>query len=373
MQKVLRFLLVLALTIPFTSFSTEHEEDHGDHNAPAKELTADEQREKNLEFVKHHTKDSHDFGIFADESEHKHYGFPLPVILWTDNGLVTFSSAAFNHDDSGKEIVEQGGQKFTKHHGKIYQLEEGAEKLEFDNEHHPTNAKAILLDFSITKNVFVTILMCILLFFLFRGVAKSYKNGLAPSGSAKFFEPIIVFVRDEIAIPNIGERHYRKYMPYLLTVFFFIWFLNLAGMTPLGINVTGNIALTSALAIMTYLITTFTAKKDYWMHIFWMPGVPWPMKIVLAPIELLGTFIKPFALMIRLYANMLAGHLVLGALIAAVFYFNAVAAKGAFVGLTFFLNLIELLVALLQAYIFTMLTALYFGSAAEEHDHSHAH
>lgn len=374
MQKVLRVLLVLILMTPAMSWAEHHEEKgHGDHGSEGKEITADEQRARNLEFVKHHTKDSHDFGILADESEHKHYGFPLPVILWTDNGLVMFSSSKFNHDDAGKQIVEQDGLRFTKLHGKIYQLDEGVEEIQFDEHHHPTNAKAIALDFSITKNVFVTILMCVLMFFLFRGVAKSYKSGLAPTGSAKFLEPIIVFVRDEIAIPNIGEKHYRKYMPYLLTVFFFIWFLNLAGMTPLGINVTGNIALTSALAILTYLITTFTAKKDYWMHIFWMPGVPVPMKIILAPIELLGTIIKPFALMIRLYANMLAGHLVLGALIAAVFYFNAVAAKGAFVGLTFFLNLIELLVALLQAYIFTMLTALYFGAASEEHDHAHAH
>ena len=161
-------------------------------------------------------------------------------------------------------------------------------------------------------------------------------------------------------------------MVYLLSVFFFIWFLNLSGMTPLGINVTGNIAFTAALAVMTYLITTFTAKKDYWMHIVWMPGVPVPMKIILFPIELLGTIIKPFALMIRLYANMLAGHVVLGMLLVAAYGFSSYFASGAFIGLTFFMNIIELLVALLQAYIFTMLTALYFGAAAEEHDHEHA-
>jgi F-type H+-transporting ATPase subunit a len=374
MQNFLLFLFFLATSASTYSFANDTKnENHKEVNSHDKELSAEDQREQNLEFVKHHTKDSHDFGLLVDESEHAHYGFPLPIILWTDKGLVTFSSSAFEHDDDGKVVVEKENMKFSKIHGKIYQLDSGETEVIFGNDHHPLNAHQIHLDFSITKNVAVTIMMCILLFFVFRAVAKSYTSGLSPKGSAKFFEPIIVFVRDEIAIPNIGEKSYRKYMPYLLTVFFFIWFLNLAGMTPLGINVTGNIALTSALAIMTYLITTFTAKKDYWMHIFWMPGVPWPMKIVLAPIELLGTFIKPFALMIRLYANMLAGHLVLGALIAAVFYFDAVAAKGAFVGLTFFLNLIELLVALLQAYIFTMLTALYFGAAAEEHDHAHAH
>lgn len=397
MQKVLRFLLVFVLVTPMASLASHHEgEEHGHHDdhhgEEKKELTADEQREKNLEFVKHHTKDSYDFGIVTDESEGKHYGFPLPVILW-DDGIHFFLSSAFHH---GHDVVESNGNYYMLNYhgdGKIYKCDEHGniltkevkykEKEEIKDEatgelktvevEKSKVVKLMPLDFSITKNVFVTILMCVVLFLVFRGVAKSYRSGLAPSGSAKFFEPIIMFVRDEIAIPNIGDKHYKKYMPYLLTVFFFIWFLNLAGMTPLGINVTGNIALTSALAILTYLITTFTAKKDYWMHIFWMPGVPWPMKIILAPIELLGTIIKPFALMIRLYANMLAGHLVLGALIAAVFYFNAAAAKGAFVGLTFFLNMIELLVALLQAYIFTMLTALYFGSASEEHDHAHAH
>jgi F-type H+-transporting ATPase subunit a len=225
------------------------------------------------------------------------------------------------------------------------------------------------LDLSITKNVFIIFLMSILMFFLFRGIAKSYRTGLAPTGAAKFFEPIILFIRDDIAIPNIGEKQHKKYMVYLLTVFFFIWFLNLAGMTPLGINVTGNLAVTAALALCTFVITTFTAKKDYWMHIVWMPGVPVPMKIMLFPIEVIGMFVKPFALMIRLYANMLAGHIVLGALIAAVFFFDAFLAKGAFIGLTFFMNIIELLVALLQAYIFTMLTALYFGAAAAEGHH----
>jgi F-type H+-transporting ATPase subunit a len=155
-------------------------------------------------------------------------------------------------------------------------------------------------------------------------------------------------------------------MVYLLTVFFFIWFLNLAGMTPLGINVTGNLAITGALALFTFVLTTFTGNKNYWMHIFWMPGVPVPMKIILIPIELIGMLVKPFALMIRLYANMFAGHVVLGALIGVVYFFDSIFAQGAFVGLTFFMNIIELLVALLQAYIFTMLTALYFGGASQE-------
>jgi F-type H+-transporting ATPase subunit a len=209
---------------------------------------------------------------------------------------------------------------------------------------------------------------------LFVSLAKSYtKNGGISSGAGRFFEPIVLYVRDEIAIPNIGEKHYKKYMSFLLTIFFFIWFLNIFGLTPLGINVTGNIAVTAGLAIITYLITTFTAKKDYWMHIFWMPGVPVLMKLILAPIELLGTIIKPFSLMIRLYANIFAGHIVLMSLVALMFIFhNWVGSSMSFL-LSFAISLIEILVALLQAYIFTMLSALYFGAASEEHHHEEAH
>lgn len=366
MHNLIRFFLFLSLS--FSSYANETHAKVDDHNAPAKELTPEELREKNTEFVKHHTKDSHDFGIVTDESEGAHYGFPLPVILW-DGGIHFFMSSKLNH---GHATVESNGKfyRLDTHSNKIYKTDATGE-LTHDEHGHVTNAKP--LDFSITKNVLVTILMCALMFFVFKGFAKSYATGLAPTGAAKFFEPIVLFIRDDIAIPNIGEKHYKKYMNYLLTVFFFIWFLNLAGMTPLGINVTGNIALTFALALITFVITHATSKKDYWMHIFWMPGVPVPMKILLIPIELIGIFVKPFALMIRLYANMLAGHIVLGSLIAAVFYFNNIGAKGAFLGLTFFMNIIEVLVALLQAYIFTMLTALYFGSASAEHEHEHEH
>src|SRR5699024_470392 len=134
---------------------------------------------------------------------------------------------------------------------------------------------------------------------LFSSLARSYKkNGGIASGAGRFMEPLILYIRDEIAIPNIGEKHYKKYMSHLLTIFFFVWFLNMFGLTPLGVNVTGNITITAALALLTYIITTTTAKKDYWKHIFWMPGVPVLMRVVLAPIELLGTIIKPFSLMI---------------------------------------------------------------------------
>jgi F-type H+-transporting ATPase subunit a len=209
---------------------------------------------------------------------------------------------------------------------------------------------------------------------MFSSMAKSYKSNKGlPKGIGRFLEPIILYIKNDIAIPNIGEKHYKKYMSYLLTVFFFVWIVNLFGLTPLGVNVTNNIAVTFTLAILTYLITTFTAKKDYWMHIFWMPGVPAPMKLVLAPIELLGTIIKPFSLMIRLYANITAGHIVMMSIIGLMFIFKNWVGSSLSFFLAFVLSILELLVAALQAYIFTMLSALYFGSASEEHHHEEHH
>ena len=205
---------------------------------------------------------------------------------------------------------------------------------------------------------------------MFKRMADGYKkNGGMPKGVGRLLEPIVIYVRDDIAIPNIGEKHYRRYMSYLLTVFFFVWIVNLFGITPLGMNVTNNIAVTFCLALFTFIITNVTAKKDYWKHIFWMPGVPVPMKIILAPIELLGVFIKPFSLMIRLYANITAGHIVLMSLIGLMFIFKSWIGSPLSFMLAFVLGILELLVAALQAYIFTMLSALYFGAAVEEHEH----
>lgn len=318
------------------------------------------------EFIGHHLLDSYDFHLFSYEDDSKkehHVGFPLPVILF-DNGLHVFSSAGFHGEE---HAVESNGNFYKVHHGKIYKVA---------NEHAQVSHedKPVLLDFSITKNVFVIFLVVLLMFFLFKGLAKSYtkNNGIA-SGVGRFFEPLVLFIRDEIAIPNIGEKHYKKYMSFLLTVFFFIWFLNMFGLTPIGINVTGNIAITFSLAIITYLITNLSANKNYWGHIFWMPGVPAPMKLILMPIELLGTIIKPFSLMIRLYANMLAGHVVIMSIIGLMFIFKSWIGSPLSFFLAFFLSILEVLVAFLQAYIFTMLASLYFGAANEEHHHDDHH
>lgn len=327
------------------------------------------------EYILHHIKDAHDFHLFSyndSEGHRKHIGFPLPVIVYSSKGLRTFMSSEFHHDDSGHHVVERDGVSLVKYHEKIYELEEGAHGVEFDEQHHPTNAHAVL-DLSITKSVFGFLLVSLLMLFAFGRLAKQYKKQAVPTGFGRVLEPLILYVRDEIARPNIGEKHYRRFTGFLMTVFFFIWISNLLGLTPLGFNITGQIAVTFSLALFTYLITQFSGTKDYWKHIFWMPGVPVPMKIILAPIELLGTLTKPFSLMIRLFANISAGHIVVMSLISiAIIMKSTLGAAGATVlslALSFFLTLIELLVAFLQAYIFTMLSALFIGMAVEEHDH----
>lgn len=331
-------------------------------------------KEEIKEYIDHHLQDSHSFNIASytdDQGNEVHWGFPLPVILW-DDGLKVFSSSKFHH---GETVAESGGDYYRLYHNKIYRTDaEGT--MEYDAEDHPTNVKP--LDLSITKNVVMMLVTGLLLFWIFVSMAKTYtKYGGVPKGVAKFFEPIVLYIRDDIAIPNIGEEKYRRYLPLLLTIFFFIWFLNMFGLTPLGVNVTGNIAVTTALAVIVFLITNFTGTKDYWKHIFDPLGdaMPWYGKlviyIILVPIEILGIFIKPFALLIRLYANMTAGHVVLMSLIGLIFIFKSWVGGPLSFGLSFAISLIELLVALLQAYIFTMLSALYFGFASEEHDHGH--
>ncbi|MFD0992671.1 F0F1 ATP synthase subunit A [Tenacibaculum geojense] len=330
-------------------------------------------------YKKHHLADSHDFNLFSytnSQNERVHVGFPLPVIVWTSKGLTGFMSSEFHHNDDGHVIVEKGGVKLAKIHSKIYELDNGATEVSFDEEHHATNAHKVI-DFSITKSIVGVLLAGLLMFLGFGSLAKSYKKGAIPTGIGRFLEPLVLYVRDEIARPNIGEKHYRKFMGFLLTVFFFIWILNLLGLTPLGFNVTGQITVTVCLALFTFFIVQFSGNKDYWKHIFWMPGVPVPMKIILAPIEVLGMLTKPFSLLIRLFANITAGHAVVMGLVAVAYTAREVlgTAGGFSVSLllTLFISLIEVLVAFLQAFIFTMLSSLFIGMAVEEHDHDHAH
>lgn len=320
------------------------------------------------ELINGHIGDSHEFHV-ADWDGHP-ISFNLPVILWTNEGLRIFSSAAFHHDNSGSEVVDADGVKLVRYNNVIF-YQEAFENLSEDDK-SAFNFEARPLDFSITKNVFSMLLSVVLLLFLFLTVAKSYsKNDKAPTGLAGFLEPLVLFVRDDIARPNIGEKHYAKYLPYLLTIFFFIWINNLIGLIPFfpfSSNLTGNIYFTFVLASITFLITTFSGKKYYWSHIF-LPPVPKALYPIMWPVEIIGMLTKPFALMIRLFANITAGHIIILSLISLIFIFQTPAiapVSGLFV---LFMSVLELLVAALQAYVFTLLSALFIGQAVEEHDH----
>ena len=365
-------LLLFALCFSLQGFASSESDDKADGAVSTKEEVE--------AYIQHHIKDSHDFHLFSytnGAGERKHVGFPLPVIVWSSNGLASFMSSAFHHDDSGEVIVEKNGSRFVKLHSKIYELDGGANEVKFDEAHHPTNAHKVL-DFSMTKSVVGILLVGLLMLWGFSSLAKQYKTKKVPTGFGRVLEPLVIYVRDEIAKPNIGEKKYRKFTGYLLTVFFFIWILNLLGLTPLGFNVTGQLAVTAALAIFTLIIYTVSGNRDYWMHMLWMPGVPVLIRPVLAIIELAGAFlIKPFSLLVRLFANISAGHIVVMSLIAIMFTLKnslgVAGATGLSLVLSFFITLIEVLVAFLQAYIFTMLSALFIGMAVAEHDHEHEH
>ncbi len=366
MKRIVFNLLALIFTVNFALAAGE--EGHSEEFNPT-------------ETAMHHIKDAHQFDIFGHN-----FTLHLPVILWTNTcELVTFSSKEFQGDDSGQTIVEKKGIGFVKFHEKIYYANTTKDAegnyvsspnvLNLDDEHHPINKRP--LDFSITKNVFsmwLSILVLLIVGFAAGSFYKSAKYKGIPKGVAKVLEPLVVFVRDEIAVPNIGKKRYKKYMPYLLTVFFFIWLNNVMGLIPFfpfGANLTGNIAITFTLAIFTFLITTFSGNKDYWKHIFWTPGVPFPMKIFLAPIEIIGMFTKPFSLMVRLFANITAGHIIILSLVGLIFIFRSYLVGIPSVIGVVFISVIEILVTALQAYIFTTLSALYFGMATEEHHEEH--
>lgn len=326
------------------------------------------------DYIQHHVKDSHDFHLFDyfSNGEKHEVGFPLPVILWGENGLTTFMSSAFHHDDSGSVIVEKGGSRFVKSHGVIYELNDGAETVEFDAAHHPTNATKPF-DWSITKSVFGILLIGLLMLLWFGKLGRQYKTKSVPTGFGRVLEPLVIYVRDEIAKPNIGPK-YRKFTGYLMTVFFFVWILNMVGLAPFGFNVTGQLAVTAALAVITLLIYLFSSNKHFWSHQLWMPGVPYLIRPLLAVIELAGTLlIKPFALMVRLFANITAGHIVVMSLISIGIVMQkdmtAFGSTTLSLVLAMFITVIEVLVAFLQAYIFTMLSALFIGMAVEEAHH----
>ncbi len=312
----------------------------------------------------HHALDAHEFHLTDD------FVIPLPVILWTEEGLVTFMSSEFHHDDEGHHVVERNGMSFVKMHEKIYQLDAGAHHMVVGADHHPENAHVVTMDFSLTKNIVSIFIVAFLLLFVFIKAAKRYKPGTVPGGIAKWMEPLVLMVRD-IAKENIEENKFKKFIPYLLTVFFFILFGNLLGLVPFlaNPNVTGSISITFMLAMFTFGIQMLNSNKGYWGHIFAPPGVPKALYIILVPIEIAGVFIKPAALMIRLFANITAGHIIVVSLISIIFINQSVAWSALSVPMTLFISTLELLVAFLQAYIFTMLSALFIGMAVESAHH----
>lgn len=310
------------------------------------------------EVILEHIRDAHEWHLWG--SAEKSLSLPLPVVLW-DEGWHIFSASRFEH---GKKVVEDAGKYYRIVHEKIYKTNASGLLLQ-DASAHITNERP--LDLSITKNVVATFLSVLILCSVFISISASYKDYLPSSLSARLLEPLILFVRDELAIPNIGAKKYRPYLPFLLTIFFFILVNNILGLLPAAPNVTGNISTTLVLASMTFIIVNLTAKKAYWKHIFWMPGVPVPVRFLLAPIEFAGVFIKPLTLCIRLFANMTAGHIIILSFICLIFIFKNIFAAGFAMPFALFISLLEVLVAFLQAFIFTALSALFIGIALEEH------
>jgi len=311
-------------------------------------------------FIMDHIADSHEWHILT-KKDGKSVAIYLPVIVYTkDKGIDIFSSKKLAHGQvyKGYKLEEEGELK-----GKIVTV----------NEEGEVNENNFPLDFSITKTVVGLFFSAFIGLLLFLSLSRSYKKtGIShPKGIQSFLEPIILFVRDDIAIANIGKHKYEKFMPYLLTVFFFILINNLMGLVPFpppfGANVTGNIAVTFVLALCTFLITQFNGNKNYWRHIFATPGVPFWLLPVMIPVELIGIISKPFALMIRLFANITAGHIIVLSLVCLIFIFKSLGVAPVSILFVIFMDCLELLVAFLQAYVFTLLSALFISLAVEEH------
>ncbi|MEJ6776335.1 MAG: F0F1 ATP synthase subunit A [Crocinitomicaceae bacterium] len=361
------FLTVTLMLLSSAVFALEDESSHEHEDEKAFNVN---------EMIKHHISDAHEWHLWGDT--HDGTTIYLPVIL-IDGGLKMFSSSHLYHGES-KTVTDESGREFhykvgkgsaagyAMYHEEIYRLINGELVFEYG---HPANGSNVY-DLSITRNVASLFITFFLMILIMLSVARFYKkNGaVAPKGIAKFIEPLIVFVRDDIAKANIGEAKYKKYVHYLLTIFFFIWVSNLTGLIPLlGSNLTGNISVTLFLASATLLITVFSGNKSYWKHIFATPGVPVALMPIMIPIELVGILTKPFALMIRLFANITAGHIIILALVSIIFINQSAVWGFLSVPMALFISVLELLVAFLQAYLFAMLSALFIGAAVEEAHH----
>lgn len=357
--KALILLLSLSGLVFFTNVATASE-----IHAPAADSAKTEEGHEKFNagtFIIDHLTDKYDWHLWGS---HEHpTSIPLPVVLYSSTqGLNVFLSSKFHH---GKEAY------------KGYRLNHEGHIEREDN--------AAFYDFSITKTVTEILIASLLLLWMGISVANAYtkRKGLAPTGFQNALELIILFVRDDIAKTAIGEKHYMRFVPFLLTIFFFIFLNNFLGLIPIfpgGANVTGNIAVTFTLAFIVLVLTLFIGNKHYWAHILWMPGVPaWVKIFLLTPIEIIGVFQRPFILMIRLFANITAGHIVILSFICLIFVFGSGSDAGGWgfspVSMAFaiFMFSMELLVAFLQAYVFTLLTSMYIGSCVEEPHHAEHH
>lgn len=339
--------LCLILVSVFSSARGQHEAatEGGSHD------THKSEKFNASDVILHHVMDDHVWHLWDG-----HYGtIYLPVIVYSsEKGLDVFSS--HNFYDENHNIVPYNG--YVLEHNKIYLA--------------GTHTK--VFDLSITKNVAMLFINAALLLIVFSAVSKGYRKnaGKAPSGIQSFFEPIILFVRDEVVKPNIGDK-YEKFLPYMLSLFFFILFGNILGLLPGAGNLTGNIAVTLVLAVLTFLITNFNGNKAYWSHILWTPGVPLPLRLIILPVEIIGIFTKPISLTVRLFVAITAGHIVILSLICLAFIFHSVWIGGASSLMILFISLIELLVAGIQAYVFTLFSSLYIGMAIADHGHDDHH
>ncbi len=340
---------------------------------PASDSTfAKEHKQKKAEsfnpgdMIMEHVVDNHEWHIL--EIGHFELTVPLPVILYYDGKLYTFCSSRFHNEEhayQGFSLPEAGPDK-----GKIVRTS-------------AIPAEPKVYDFSITKTVLAIMISALLMLLIFISIARAYANNRnkAPKGIQSMLEPLIIFIRDDIAKSSIGEKKYEKYMPYLLTIFFFIFLNNILGLIPIfpgGANVTGNIAVTMVMAVFTFILTTVNGNKHYWVDIVNTPGVPWWLKLplpLMPIVEIIGIITKPFVLMVRLFANITAGHIIALGFISLIFIFGAMNAALGYgvsvvsVAFMIFMNLLELLVAFIQAYVFTLLSALYFGLATIEPEH----
>lgn len=346
--------LIFTLAVTKTLAGGEH-----GNEADSSHLAGHEEEFNASRFIIDHIKDSHEWHIFTDKHGH-HVSVYLPVILYSkSSGFHFFMSGKLSHGHiyNNFMLMEEG-----EYAGKIVELNTQGEIAELP------------FDFSITKIVAGMLVAVFFMLFIFIRMGIIYKREGAkiPHGINGVMEPLIIFIRDKIALPNIGDKKHEKFVPYLLTVFCFILINNIFGLIPFfpfGANVTGNIAVTLVLSAFTMIITNIYGTKDYWKHIFATPGMPVWLLPIMIPVEFIGIFTKPFALMIRLFANITAGHIIILSLISLIFIFKSLSVAPISFLLALFMNFLELLVAFLQAYVFTLLSALFIGLAVKEHHH----